>query len=507
MKFRIAAEDVPAFRRYPLLKSYMTSRARTYQRTCVYFDTPDFQLNRHHVTLQVARAGTGWRQTLTTNHGYGDSRSGREWGVDVTGANLNVSALAQLFEQDPEFMHARFDAPLPSGLIPIFTSTSRRSIWQLDFGHGQAAELSMEHGDVRSAQRQVSVCDLILAHHCGATDAFFEFALTLVRDFKLRLAFQNQADIGYALHDIYTFNAMTAKRIVLMPDINIEEGMRIIIRNCLSQIVGNAAGASIVADLECIHQMRVGLRRLRSAIEIFEPIVPCPERIQTDLAWLSTELGEARDWDILDASTVPSITGCRSDIDDMDVLQKKVHHEAARKHRKVHVALNSTRSARLWVMLKQWASQLGDAPVTATALRDFARENLSRRHKKILKRCDVIEISAPTSRHRVRIACKSLRYATEFFISYYPRKSVNVFLARLTELQDTLGASNDATVAGRLLNTLAEKYPELSGACSYLMGYIAAQDDHRLLEFGRQIRCFSTLKKLAMRNGKRNGKH
>jgi triphosphatase len=141
--------------------------------------------------------------------------------------------------------------------------------------------------------------------------------------------------------------------------------------------------------------------------------------------------------------------------------------------------------------------------IHGASLREFAGDNLRRCHKKILNRCDTIEISAPASRHRVRIACKRLRYATEFFISYYPKKSTNIFLVSLAELQDILGASNDNTVAGRLLSNLAEKYPNLSDVCAYLKGYLAAQDEHRLLEFGKQIRRFSSLKKLHMRDEKR----
>jgi len=354
LKFRIDSEDVSAFRRHPLLTRHTSSRARSYQRTGIYFDTPDFQLKRHHVTLQVARVGKQWRQTLTAvRHEGGNPHSRRKWGVDVAGPNLDLWAIMQLFAHDPEFKHDRFDASLTSSLVPVFTLTSRRSIWHLDFGQGQEAELTMDNGEAHSGDARTPIGYLTLVHRCGAIDAFFEFALALVDDFNLRLAYLNQSDVGYGLHDCYSFGAVTAKQVVLGHDIKIEEGMRTIVRNCLSQIAGNAAGVSIGEDAECIHQMRVGLRRLRSAIEIFETMVPCPEQIQTDINRLSAELGAARDWEVLGDVTLPSMTEYALDIVGLETLRKKVQLETARKHRKASVALDSTRSTRLWLMLNR----------------------------------------------------------------------------------------------------------------------------------------------------------
>ena len=132
-------------------------------------------------------------------------------------------------------------------------------------------------------------------------------------------------------------------------------------------------------------------------------------------------------------------------------------------------------------------------------LRPFAAQHVKRFHKKALKRCEAVDVALPESCHRVRIASKKLRYATEFFASYYPNKAVTRFIGGLSKLQDVLGASNDAAVAGRLLSSLTNVHPDMTEVCAFIRGYQAAVDDSRLTELGKRIRRFSAMKKLRLR--------
>ncbi|MEX2693612.1 CHAD domain-containing protein [Rhizobium mongolense] len=52
---------------------------------------------------------------------------------------------------------------------------------------------------------------------------------------------------------------------------------------------------------EALHQMRVALRRLRSAFSLFKAIIPGgePRRLKEELRWLAVVLGEARNVDVL----------------------------------------------------------------------------------------------------------------------------------------------------------------------------------------------------------------
>ncbi|MEY8876862.1 MAG: CHAD domain-containing protein, partial [Leptothrix sp. (in: b-proteobacteria)] len=50
---------------------------------------------------------------------------------------------------------------------------------------------------------------------------------------------------------------------------SIEQGFQAIVASCTAQIQGNAAGVMHGSELESVHQMRVGLRRLRCALRLF----------------------------------------------------------------------------------------------------------------------------------------------------------------------------------------------------------------------------------------------
>ena len=51
---------------------------------------------------------------------------------------------------------------------------------------------------------------------------------------------------------------------------------------------------------------------------------------------------------------------------------------------------------------------------------------------------------APADLHRLRIAAKRLRYATEFFAPLFDEKAARDYRAVLARLQDALGSYNDA---------------------------------------------------------------
>src|SRR5207253_203396 len=78
------------------------------------------------------------------------------------------------------------------------------------------------------------------------------------------------------------------------------DGFKTIGRACLKQIVGNEP-ALLEGDPEGVHQMRVGLRRLRAALSLFADILRDlrTAAIKTELKWLAGELAPARQLDVL----------------------------------------------------------------------------------------------------------------------------------------------------------------------------------------------------------------
>jgi triphosphatase len=301
--------------------------------------------------------------------------------------------------------------------------------------------------------------------------------------------------------------AINATPFVLSADLSVEQGLQIIVGNCLTHIQGNLPGVRQTGDIEYVHQMRIGLRRLRSALQIFDEVRNCPTNIQSELAWLTDQLGNARDWDVLGTFTLPALADKVIDLPGLDQLQKQVQQVARRKRQRCAAAVDSTRSARLWGSLENWLEDT-DRNILHTAssidcmsmpLPHFATRVLPHYQRKLRARYGAMEPGDPHSRHRVRISAKKLRYAAEFFQSYYSGKSAHRFITRLAALQDALGISNDTTVAEQLLRDLPHKLPDLVESCAYARGYLAASDASRLVHLEKLIHRFTKLKKLRQR--------
>ena len=66
------------------------------------------------------------------------------------------------------------------------------------------------------------------------------------------------------------------------------------------ELVEHSGGVLDIADIERLHDMRVATRRLRAALEVFEPCFPAKpfKRVLRDVKQLADALGERRDRDV-----------------------------------------------------------------------------------------------------------------------------------------------------------------------------------------------------------------
>jgi len=243
-----------------------------------------------------------------------------------------------------------------------------------------------------------------------------------------------------------------ATPIVLHDAMDPPEAYAVVLRNVVAHMEANEHGAAQRSDPESVHQMRVALRRLRSAIAIFrehrnnDALVP-------DIRWLAGVLGTVRNWDVFLAETLPLLREWQTQTQNIDQL--RVRSETMRDAASGHVksALASARYDRLKQALRSsanepWSSSHDD-------LRKFATATLQRRYEKACKRAHGLHTQSWIELHELRIAVKKLRYPVEFFSALFKAPHVRVLRGRLTELQDVLGAMNDASTAQQLIRVLS----------------------------------------------------
>jgi len=187
-------------------------------------------------------------------------------------------------------------------------------------------------------------------------------------------------------------------------------------------------------DPEYLHQLRVGLRRLRSALRAFRDLLPKKEaeRLARRTRRVMRKLGDARDWDVFVAW-----------LESEKPPRAPLH--AARRQR--DRAKASARIAISRMELEPLAAKSHSKPVKA-----FAAASLGRLQRKARKQARRMDWDDAGDRHALRIRVKRLRYASEFFGRRH---------GGLERLQDVLGELNDVEGARLLLRGLRVKTPDL----------------------------------------------
>jgi inorganic triphosphatase YgiF len=492
IKLRLPPEALGKLRRLSLPGAVASQRPATRRLRAVYFDTPDFALRRAGFALRVRREGPRWIQSLK---GGGGSAAGLhrrlEWESRVPRCEIDV----RLLPQDGPGAAAR-SRKISDALAPLFSTDVFRRARLLAFESGDRIEYCLDRGEIRAGDQVEPVCEIELELKAGAPARLFQVALALVRELPFRVEPDSKAERGYRLAGGSLRAPVRADDIPLPGESSVNDALKGILRSCLAHLQANEDGMLEGADVEYLHQMRVALRRMRSAFTIFNRLVPkeVTEHQVREIRWLTSGLGAARDWDVFVTETLGRIpaTGGRA-----SSLEGFVSAARARQERMDALAREAVSSRRYqefllglgaWLAAEAWREALdeeGRARMQQPAV-DFARAELERRHRKLVKGGEHLAALAPAERHRMRIAAKKLRYAGEFFTSLFPRKAARSYTKSLAALQDVLGTLNDAAATGHLVREVAGESTEseVISAASFTDGWVASETAHRLGHMG-----------------------
>ncbi len=235
---------------------------------------------------------------------------------------------------------------------------------------------------------------------------------------------------------------------------------------------------------EPVHQMRVAVRRLRSAIKVFRSAVRCPavDAADTAVKALGAKLAPARDWDVFVTETLAAVVRAFPAETRLQQLVAAAERRRRTSHAELRTFLAGAEFRRLGIALaclaagQEWQTNLDAAQLAELALPldEFATRVLNRRLKRLAQVEDSLADLEPAELHAVRLRAKRMRYAAEIFAPLQPGKSANRFLHRLSTLQARLGILNDGAVASTLLRELAATSGRLAFAGGLVLGFIGA---------------------------------
>lgn len=412
---------------------------QTVRQHAIYFDTPNHDLAQAGLSLRIRRNGERRVQTVKAAAAAAGMFIRPEWEREVA-------------DDQPIIDHT---TPIPAllgekiaAIAPLFVVENERRIWNID-----GIEVALDRGRIIAGDREATLHEVELERKSGDPAALFALAKQIDAAAPVHLGVLSKAERGYRLLGSAVSRAK-AEPVDLNRAMTAAAAFQAIGYACLRHFRLNVPLVLENRNAKALHQARVALRRLRSALAIHKDMLidGRAASFNDDLRWLAGELGKARDIDVLvervGESTIQS---------HLQVARNDAYDNAA-------AALQSDRARLLllgvveWISLGPWLSLEQNVEMREMPARDFAEGALGRFRRKVKKGGRHLEKLGDEDRHTVRKAAKKLRYATEFFAGLYDQKREKRrhkrFVSALETLQDRLGVLNDQAGTRELLTSL-----------------------------------------------------
>jgi inorganic triphosphatase YgiF len=473
----------------PWLSEMSSGAANTEKLVTVYFDTAKSKLREHGLTLRVRHAGNDRLQTIKALDNGARGAMGRgEWEKRIASDEPDL----KLAEGTP--LEQLITKKLRRKLKPVFETVVERIAIPVHSGDAEL-ELALDRGHIDADGNRELISEIEIELKRGEPTEIARIAERLAEAVPVGYSTLAKAERGYALSAREAARPVYGAHIELDADTSTGAALATIALSCLNHATSNQRAVR-EGDPEGVHQMRVGLRRLRAAISVFKELLQGPETeaINTELKWLTEQLGPARDFDVLLEKRVRPLLGAAPIAEDIDVLARDLEAKRARALERAKTAVDSDRYRAIGLRTALWlingACSSSKDPLTV-ARRDrpagkFAAEILAKRSKKISKKIADIEALDARGRHKLRIAVKKLRYACEFFSGLFDgrkRRAQRTRLGRiLKSLQGALGTLNDFEMHRRLAATVAHrgKRSRERAEKALAMGFITGQEQQQV---------------------------
>lgn len=430
------------------------------------YDTADLRLSAAGIVLAVHRLpdSAHWQLTLP------DGGPGERLRVPLAAPDVEGVDPEEVPEQiDALVRGVRRDEPVsPVGRVRIVRSTSRLRNAN---GH-EVATLVRDEVQAATLGGSTSVqnwSEAEVVRGSGAGDALLEQLDTRLRDTGLTRA---PHDAEAALARMLAELAPEAP-----PRWSGKKGSAgAVLLDYIGTQVDRLAARELALredEPDSVHQMRVASRRIRSALRSYGRLLEGPrvDHVIAELRWLGRALAGDRDAEVLRRRIESALSELPPELV-LGPVRAQVTRHFARQQAEARAAVLETVDGERYAALRGALTRLLiDPPLSGLARRPAARvmpamvaataKKLDRRMDAALRAVEGADADArhdtgtdpDTALHRARRTGKQLRYATEV-VRPVVGKDAKRFSKGLEELQDELGAHQDAVVARETLREL-----------------------------------------------------
>lgn len=486
LKILLGAPGMEAIAGHPRLDALRLGPPRTEALLSVYHDTADERLRAAGIALRLRKIGRRWVQTVKRKGRAGEGGgffANREDERPAPGGRLVLDG------DDPEGALAAVVAAVDGAeLAPVFETRVTRTAQRVGIEGLGVVELALDDGEVRAGEASEPIREAEFELVEGSVGTIFAVARQILDRAPFRLGTTNKAARGYRLlHGEAKAPApRKAGSFDFGPETGVEIVARDVLRDCLAQISANVPVVLDTDMSEGPHQLRIGLRRLRTALKVFAPVLGDQgvEGIEAAAKRLGKEIGHLRDADVLIEEVVAHAAAHGLDPQAREVLDAALaaRREAVRAEVRAALARPDTGAFLLdlleYVETRGWLvpSDYDQTARLAQPIGELAPKLLRKRWRKAKALGEDIRELEPEELHSLRKSLKQLRYTVDMLAGLYPGKRSAAFLAALKELQDSFGGLNDAAMAEAKLagdDPVSPDNPTVQRAVGFTLGILA----------------------------------
>ncbi|WP_457970757.1 CYTH and CHAD domain-containing protein [Acinetobacter calcoaceticus] len=446
-----------------------------------YYDTPDRLLAKNGMALRLRKENDLWVQTFKAT---GQSHLHRvEEEVFLGKCDQEPDLNLELY-QDNKVVTDLLNTALgkEAKKLSLQFETDVQRTYHVFEADNTAIEVCLDDGVVKTATARSIICEVEFELKQGAVKTLIQFAQQWINRYALWLDVRSKAERGNLLAlEQAVSPAVHAKALTLNKDITAEQALKKIVENCLGQFLPNmAAIADGIAEAEHIHQARVSLRRLRSALKHFSSwsneVNPLWEE---QIAELFRQLGDTRDEDAIRTEVLPIIKQHGS--------PELLLPVSAQPLKELSILFTSSDTIKLLLELLAFAYSEEDSKSKTGNLKKHIKKSLDKLHHKVISNAEHFSELEVTEQHKIRKTAKQLRYCVEFISSLYSDKKVQQYLKQLQPVQNTLGQYNDLFIAEVIFNKAVEN----DSSFWFALGWVKAKQPHLQKRSAKALQTFS----------------
>ncbi len=465
----------------PIIEQYAHNRGVVRRLDSLYYDTEDHLLFGLRMSLRVQRQGKRFIQTLrrlgTRQQEMPGHMSGEIWQTPVADTKPDPSRLAGIEALSP-LLERLADVPL----AVVFETRLRRQVRRLELPTA-LVDVAFDEGVIEAGTDQQAAREITLSLQSGEASVMYDIGMRLLDLAPVQVSSASIVGRGYALASGVAVKAEKAVPSTLTPTVAVDDMVASVLAGCQAHLQANQEVARDGTP-DGVHQMRVALRRMRSAFSLLHRELPSAtiRSLGAEAKWAAGELEAARSWDVFLMTTLTRPSHLQRAGSDFDGLRRASEQPRAAGYTSVQALLDAPRYSRFQLALSHWIARRGwrnevdsdglgvlAEPASAMAMRVLAR--LQRRAHK--QGAQFKKLSS-TERHELRITLKKLRYATEFFLPLFGQSAHGLrYVRRLSSLQEALGLDHDAATTQPLLDEIGQfsRDPGVHQAIGIVIGW------------------------------------